>query len=249
MYSRYDKSNREDYYEQFTFPKNLSELKQWYSVLEPNSDDSGMKPGNGVSKLWNTGHTIRFRNIEFGSSKKNVFEEKGKPRFLRLGGISGGKKHEIVFYKELQSEQKLISQFHFLDDLFFYGCQTFRYLPRDKFSIINEMLLEKYVNPRANDSPVIQPEFYRTTMERQKRDNSMENGSEKIWGGSAEKNIDGFIDKFNNQLRIVDNVFLNLIYLSGDERYKELAEEFSSSPPYEKKTVRRSFFSEIYSLL
>lgn len=201
MYTRYDNNNRDEYYEQFTFPKTIMQLQQWQR-------DIGDEP------VFKTNGPVRFRNIDFGSSKKIVYQKNGKPRFLRLNGMLGEKKHEIAFYKELLNDHKLISQLHFFDDLFFYGCHTFRYLPREKFSMVKKMLAEKYCLETD---------------------------------GIGNANV--FVDEFNNQIRLVDNVFLNLVYLSGDEKFKTLIEEFAKEYTSLKKKNQKSLLTELYGLL
>lgn len=201
MYKRYEQNDREDYYEQFTFPKNILQFLRWQSDTQ-------------TAIRLSPEQNFCFRNIEFGSSKKAVYEKKGKPRYVRLCGMFSEKKHEIAFYKEMQDSNKLISQLHFIDDLFFYGCHTFRSLPRDNFPLIKKAVFEKYGIRDFDD-----------------------------------KNHEIITDSHKNQIRFVDNVFLNLIYLSGDERFKILIEEYAKEYSVVKRKSQKSFLMELYSLL
>lgn len=201
MYKRYDHSDREEYYEQFTFPKSILQFLKWQTDTR-------------TAILLNPGLTVRFKNIEFGTSKKQVYEKNGKPRYLRLGGVFAEKKHEIAFYKEMFYDNKLISQLHFIDDLFFYGCHTFRSLPSDNFSLIKKTVLEKYGLRNFDD-----------------------------------KNYNVLTDSHKNQIRFVDNVFLNLVYLSGEERFKIFMEEYAREYSFLKKKNQKSFLTELYGLL
>lgn len=203
MYKSYDISDREHYYEQFTFPKRISQFLEWKKDVQN-------------SPLFQSGLIFKFRNVEFGASKKTVFEENGKPRYIRLGKKFGNLKHEIAFYKDLMHDHKLISQLHFIDDLFFYGCHTFRYLPREKFQLIKSMLIEKY-------SPLC-PDVHR--------------------GGGAV-----LVDKLNNQIRLVDNVFLNLVYLSGEDKVEKILEKCINESSMGENNNQRRFFMELHNLL
>lgn len=62
-------------------------------------------------------------------------------------------------------------------------------------------------------------------------------------------NANVFVDEFNNQIRLVDNVFLNLVYLSGDEKFKTLIEEFAKEYTSLKKKNQKSLLTELYGLL
>lgn len=204
MYTRYDISNRDDYYEQFTIPKSIIQFQQWREQI--NHADN--------VEIINSGRDFRFWRIDFGSSKKILYQKNGKPRFIRNGGLFGDKKHEIAFYKEVQNDQKLISQLHFLDDFFFYGCHTFRYLSREKFPLIKKVLAEKYELTEG---------FFDTG---------------KI-----------IVDRNNNQIRLIDNVFLNLIYFSGDENIKSMVDHYVTHLAAVNKKQQKGILMDLYGLL
>lgn len=200
MYTDYKNiHDKKEYYEQYTFPKRITQIMQW---------------GKAIGETVKSQSLIHFCHIDFGASKKTIYEKKGQPRFVRIMNLTDGRKYEIVFYKEWMNGHKIILQFHLFEDTFFLGCHTFRYLPRDKFSVISKILMEKYL-----------PGGFRGTMPSIISDNC------------------------DNQIRVIDNVFLNLVYLSGDEKCKNFCENSEIGELNTKKEKQRTIFAQLYSLL
>lgn len=201
MYKTYQESTREEYYEQFTFPNNVLQFHRWQNV---NDDDVIIK----------SAQIVNFRKVNFGSAKKNVIKEIGKPRFVRTTPMFGEAAHEIFFYKEVLDGNKLISQFHFVDDCFFYGCHTFRYLSQEKFHIIINLLFEKHIGftPPVGKNVLI-------------------------------------LDGNNHQIRCEDDVFLNLVYLSGDENIRNIIQQAANEYTLQKNLPPKEKLKEVYNFL
>lgn len=84
---------------------------------------------------------VIFRELHFGSGMETVKRIMGEPRYMvEKYGISS----HVLFYKEVISNHKIITQLHFLNHEFFYACYSFREKSAGETMAIRKMLFEKY---------------------------------------------------------------------------------------------------------
>lgn len=127
MYKSYY-HEREDYYKGFLYPKSLA----GFSAFE---------------KMQNEGYPsivpVRFRDLSFGAPKEDMSKQLGRHRF-EITETYGKNNYHVFFHKETINGMKVVTQTHFINNLFFYSGYSFRYLESREFGLIKKLLFAKY---------------------------------------------------------------------------------------------------------
>ncbi|MBI2966272.1 MAG: hypothetical protein HYY40_00460 [Bacteroidetes bacterium] len=130
MLYRHYHTTHQEYYSRFIFPNDPDYFR-------------GLLQRAGECPL--TSCEIKFRNLHFGTGKKEITREIGKPRFEIERGSQGFKYH-ILFYKDNIKNIRFLLQLHLINDEFFFGCNTFKNLEYTKFGLVKSALFQKYTD-------------------------------------------------------------------------------------------------------
>ena len=130
-YGGYYYGSRDYYYESINFAENPFELQNIFDLSQREHK--------------HTSAEIRFNNVEFGQSSKDVIKILGRPKFVSSDSLKFPG-HSVLFYRYHLLGTKTIAQLHFLHDRFVLGTYLFRSaLNEDEINIIESVLLNKYL--------------------------------------------------------------------------------------------------------
>ncbi len=139
-----------------------SSKEEYYKSLFREESSKGL-----INLFWHSDTTprvdhirIKFRDIEFNTPYAEVVQKLGKPRFV-FDNTRRIANHKVIFYKFNIGGYKVISQLHFLKDMFFYGSYTFKDVNTPSLKKIEHILNVKYfslADAHPNDNSVIDAE-------------------------------------------------------------------------------------------
>lgn len=126
-YSYYD-TTRQEYYERSVYPIDLGIFLQ-YTAYE-----------DCLPAL----STIEFKELKWNqTTREQVIKKLGSPRYC-ITRTLGTCTHAILFYRERIVKDDFLVQLHFLNEVFFYGCYTYREWNPEKRSVFKNIIMEKY---------------------------------------------------------------------------------------------------------
>lgn len=102
-----------------------------------------------------TNTIIAPHDIPFGSSPRRVIWKIGMPSF-QLKDINDFKDHKILFYKTKLLRQKVLIQFHFINEFFYYSQLSFLSFTEKINTVLSNSIRNKYQcsAPFEDDSKV-----------------------------------------------------------------------------------------------
>lgn len=98
--------SRKEYYERALFPQNT------HAFL-------GYETGFSATSL------IQYKDMNWGMPESKIMELCGAPRYSVTVTIAGYM-YKVIFYRELTEGKNYLVQLHFINDSFFYSCNTLR---------------------------------------------------------------------------------------------------------------------------
>ena len=123
--------SRREYYKNLTTPKDIEELIRRYKNPEKETVYSETN--------------IRFNNIELGISLKSFMENNDSPRYEITNNYLELIKHTVLFYKDQIGKHKAFTQYHFINDILFWGVYLFNNkLDNNEILEIEKVLKSKY---------------------------------------------------------------------------------------------------------
>jgi len=127
--------SREEYYHNAVFPHDINIFIDYENVLP------AKRP-------------VAFKDLDWGISTTEFIEEYGKPKFI-ISPERNVNGRTIFFYKGLADDHKYILQIHFIEDKYFYACNTFKDLSPKNRSIYKRVIEQKYAmeNVGMSDAP------------------------------------------------------------------------------------------------
>lgn len=125
-YNDYD--DREGYYQNLLTERSGESLLYWSQLSS--------------RAISNARVEVKFRDIDFQCSPREVRKQLGKPRFVIVNPLVNN--HEIHFYRFQMAHLHSVAALHFLDQQFFMASQTFRQLTAQNYQQIAEVLTAKY---------------------------------------------------------------------------------------------------------
>jgi len=90
-----------------------------------------------------TNTIIAPQDIQFGSSSRKVIWKTGMPSF-QLKDINDFKDHKILFYRTKLLRQKVLIQFHFIQNIFYYSQLSFLSFTEKTNEILMNSIKAKY---------------------------------------------------------------------------------------------------------
>ena len=124
-------SNKEGYYKRFINSITLSDILDVLKTEDENEFQSKKE--------------IRVYGIAFNSNIAQLTNKMGSPKFLQSVNFEG-LNHTTCFYKRLFFNHRVIVQFHFINNLFFYCNMSFMNLTDRYETKLLKILNEKYRN-------------------------------------------------------------------------------------------------------
>lgn len=89
---------------------------------------------------------IAPQDIQFGASPRRVIWKVGMPSF-QVKDINDFKNHKILFYRTKLLKQKVLIQFHFINNLFYYSQLSFLTFTEKTNNILFDSIKAKYECP------------------------------------------------------------------------------------------------------
>lgn len=184
-YNRYKKTERIKYYKQFLIDANL--LKFFITKLDKKD-----------SVLIN--YSITLNGLEFGCSPQKIATQIGNPDFI----IEDSDLIPLVYlYKETALRNKVISQFHFIDNEYAFASKTFIGFEKGWKSKFKMALYKKYLS-----------------------DSSLNQNTLCTLNNILIEKCICFKDSLGNKIVIVDDVFLHVLYVSAKVNLTKILLEF-----------------------
>jgi hypothetical protein len=94
---------------------------------------------------------IAPHDIQFGSNVRRVIWKIGMPSF-QVKDINDFKDHKILFYRTKLLRQKVLIQFHFIKDFFYYSQLSFLSFTEKTNDILFDSIKSKYECPSAMEN-------------------------------------------------------------------------------------------------
>jgi hypothetical protein len=133
--------------EKLTYPSSsFDEREQYYLQFLPSTKTEYYKSifkAHHVSATSKLENTIKFIDISFGESSKEIVNKLGKPRF-KIDYEVGNKSIKVLFFKQDFFGIDAVVQFHCLNENFFYGSITIPSLEKEVIETLNDILSLKY---------------------------------------------------------------------------------------------------------
>src|SRR5438105_10901881 len=133
-YSYYDLS-RQDYYERSVYPTGINMFLLYFNYND-------CRP---------SANSIDFKELCWGETKSNVIKHLGKPRYT-FSNVIGDNTFSIIFYKEKILKDSFLSQVHFINDRFFFGCYTYKEWNPKKREGFKNIITDKYISEKVDVS-------------------------------------------------------------------------------------------------
>jgi hypothetical protein len=119
---------RQEYYERSVHPIDLEMFLQYVAY-----NDCKHSPVK-----------IEFKELAWNqTTREKVIKKLGNPRYS-ISKTLGTHTHAILFYRERLIKDDFLVQLHFLNELFFFGCYTFREWNPAARSVFKNIILGKY---------------------------------------------------------------------------------------------------------
>src|ERR1700742_2735909 len=94
---------------------------------------------------------IAPHDIQFGATPRRVIWKIGMPSF-QLKDINDFKDHKILFYRTKLLRQKVLIQFHFINEFFYYSQLSFLSFTEKTNDILSHSIKSKYECPVTYES-------------------------------------------------------------------------------------------------
>ncbi len=130
-YGRY--RNRDKFYRSFFAPEALSEMQEIAEL-----DNLPVRA---------TDHAIQFWTCSFGDTMRSVMKKMRNPRY-QIEKHMRGMTYSVLFYK-VQDGMDTLSQFHFINNHFFFASITFFEQRKKNVNKILEIFLSKYLEDKS----------------------------------------------------------------------------------------------------
>ncbi len=165
------------------------ERKEYYERrLFPQSFDAFQELITNNFDILKTNNTIKLGKVEFGDSCQAVIKQFGKPRYI----IDNNDFSPIVYYyKDKILNHEIIIQLHFFENKFLCGVQTIQDTDKEWRNLIYKIIKEKYISEDVDN---------------------LRNFNSKI----TSNNKLTITDVNLNKIILIDNVTLNILYLTGN---------------------------------